>query len=111
MEPILFTRPLPGGRVLRAIRGRLDAAAAPVLRARIQELVERGQAEIVCDLGQVSAVDASGLAALVSGRRSARERGGFLRLVGLDPHVAEVLRRTSLDRVLEIHPTVEAALR
>ncbi len=111
MELVLVTRPLPGGRVLLQVGGRLDASAAPVLRARIEELAGRGQAEIVCDLSRVTAVDASGLTALVSGRRSAQERGGFLRLAGLAPDAAEVLRRTNLDRVFEIHPSVEEALR
>jgi anti-sigma B factor antagonist len=110
MDLSLATRALPGKRLLLQIRGRLDAAAAPAVRARIEELVEHGQAEIVCDLSQVESLDSSGLAALVSGRKAARERGGFLKLVGLNEGAAAVFRLTMLDRVFEIHPSVEAAL-
>ncbi len=42
--------------------------------------------------------------------KAARERGGFLKLVGLDEQVAEIFRLTMLDRVFELHPSVEAAL-
>ncbi len=106
----LVTRPLPHDRVLVQLQGRLDAAAAPTFRARIQELVDRGRVEIVCDLSQVASLDSSGLAALVSARRVAREHGGFLKLVALSERAAGLFRRTMLDRVFEIHPSVEAAL-
>lgn len=110
MDVDLGTRLLPGNRAVLQVRGSLNAATAPLARARIDELVAQGRVEIVFDLGQVTFLDSSGLAALVSGMKAARERGGFLRLVGLNEQVAEVLRRTMLDHVFEIHPSVEAAL-
>jgi anti-sigma B factor antagonist len=106
----LSTRALPGNSALLLLRGGLDAVAAPAIRAHIQALVEQGRVEIVCDLNEVDFLDSSGLSALVSALKTARERGGFLKLVGLKDQVAGAFKRTMLDRVFEIYPTVEAAL-
>ena len=66
--------------------------------------------ELVCDLTEVGFLDSSGLSALVSGLKAARERGGFLKLAGLNEQVAKIFKLTMLDRVFELHPSVEAAL-
>ncbi len=110
MELQLVTHPLPGNRAVLEFRGSLDAVGAPAARARIRELVEQGRVEIVCDLSGVDVLDSSGLSVLVSGLKEARERGGFLKLVGPAGPAASAFKRTMLDRVFEIHPSVEAAL-
>jgi anti-anti-sigma factor len=95
--------------VVVAARGRLDAAGAPALRALLQRLAAEGRVEMVVDLSGVEALDGSGLSALVSGLKAARERGGFLRVAGLADGVASTFRRTALDRVFDLFPSVEAA--
>lgn len=64
----------------------------------------------MCDLTEVGFLDSTWLSALVSGLKGARERAEFLKLVGLDEQVEKILRLTMLDRVFELHPSVEAAL-
>ncbi|HVO19968.1 MAG TPA: STAS domain-containing protein [Anaeromyxobacter sp.] len=97
-------------RVVLSVTGRINAVTAPAVKARIRELVEEGHWEIVCDLGGVGFLDSAGLSALVSGLKATRERGGFLKLVGVSDQVARIFRLTMLDRVFEIHPSVDAAL-
>jgi anti-sigma B factor antagonist len=110
MDLALDVRVLSGSRVVLSVKGRLDAVAAPAVKAQIRDLVGEGHVELVCDLTQVGFLDSSGSSALVSGLEVARERGGFLRLAGLNEDVAGVFRSTMLDRVLELYPTVDAAL-
>ncbi len=97
-------------RAIIVAKGRMNAMTAPAMKTRIRELVEEGRAEIVCDLTEVGFLDSSGLAALVSGLKATRERGGFLKLVGLNDQVARVFKLTMLDHVFEMYPSVEAAL-
>jgi anti-sigma B factor antagonist len=106
----LSTREVSGARAVLAVEGRLNATTAPEARARIQELVGQGRAEIVVDLSQVGFLDSSGLSALVSGLKAARERGGTLKLAGLSEQVGRIFKLTMLDRVFELYPSVEAAL-
>jgi len=110
MELELEVRMLSERRAVLVLAGRLDAIHAPAVRARIQALVGEGRVELVCDLREVAFIDASGLAALVSGLKAAREQGGFLKLAGLREPVARTFRVTLLDHVFELNPTVEAAL-
>ena len=110
MDLALSVQTLSGNRAVIVAKGRMNALSAPSMKTRIQELVEEGQVEIVCDLSEVGFLDSSGLAALVSGLKATRERGGFLKLVGLNDQVARVFRLTMLDHVFEMYPSVEAAL-
>jgi len=65
-------------RAVVAASGRVNAATALAMKARIRELVDRGRTEIVCDLTEVGLLDSSGLSALVSCLKVTRECGGSL---------------------------------
>ncbi len=91
------------------LNGRLDARTSPHVRAELQKLLEKGRLKIIVDLEQVPFIDSSGLAALVSGLRVAREKGGNIALSGAQSQAQIVFRLTMLDRVFTIQPTFEEA--
>jgi len=97
-------------RVLITCAGRLNAASAPSLKARMHELVGLGHVELLCDLTAVSFLDSSGLAALVSGLKSTREAGGWIKLAGMNLQVRNIFVLTKLERVFELYPDVDTAL-
>ena len=80
------------------------------LRTLIDETVQGGRTRIVVDLGSCEFIDSSGLGALIAGLKTARQAGGDLRIAGVGPQIATVLRLTNLDRVLRPHDTVAGAL-
>lgn len=96
--------------VLLRVKGRLNAVAAPDLKSRLKELVAGGHSRVIIDLKDVSFIDSSGLAALVSGFRTTREAGGTMKLAGLGEQTLTVFKLTRLDHEFEIHPDAEAAL-
>ena len=98
------------GYVIAALSGKLDIAAAPMLREKLLGLLGPGASRLIIDLSALSYADARGLAVLVGTGRRARLLGGFLRLAGPSPEVARVLSITGLSRHLEIFPTVHAAI-
>ncbi len=91
------------------LKGRLDASTSPQVRAALQKLLDKEQLKIIVDLEQVPFIDSSGLAALVSGLRIAREKGGTIALSGAQSQAQIVFRLTMLDRVFAIHPTFQEA--
>ena len=91
------------------LNGRLDANTSPEVKSTLQELLENGQLKIVVDLQGVSFIDSSGLAALVSGLRLAREKKGNIVLSGPGSQAQIVFRLTMLDRIFKIHPTLDEA--
>lgn len=93
------------GVAVVAAPARLTMANAPDLRSTITAAVEETP-RVVIDLGATSFVDSSGLGALVSGLKTARQAGGDLRIAGPGEQVRTVLGLTNLDRILRPHDTV-----
>ena len=93
------------------LEGRLDASTGPDVQATLQSFLEKGFHRIIVDLQQVPFIDSSGLVALVSGLRLAREQKGDIILSGIRPQVQTVFRLTMLDRIFPIHPTADDAKR
>lgn len=89
--------------------GRLNMVAAPRLREQLRDLVDSGSARLVVDLAATEFIDSSGLGALVSGLKAARQAGGDLRLASPTAQVRSVLSLTSLDRVLRTYDSADAA--
>lgn len=98
------------GGVVLAPSGRLTVVTAPQLRAAVADRITAGDRIIVVDLSVTEFVDSSGLGALVSCLKSARQAGGDLRIVAPTEQVAMVLRMTNLDRILQPRASVDDAL-
>ncbi|MBD2748975.1 STAS domain-containing protein [Microvirga sp. BT688] len=87
------------GFALVRLSGRLDAAAAPQILARLKDAVADGKSRLAVDLSEVSFIDSTGLGTLVSGLKAARKAEGDLRLIAPSPQAQRLLRLTTLDRV------------
>ncbi len=92
-----------------SVRGRLSAVNVAELRSAVADAVDEGWVQVMLDLSGVDFIDSSGLGAVVSGLKNARQAGGDLRLVAPAPQVMMILKLTNLDQILSVYPTVEAA--
>ncbi|GIJ23558.1 STAS domain-containing protein [Micromonospora lutea] len=108
MGLLLSVRPGRGCTVLE-VRGELDMATSPQLREGLQRLVDAGDHQVVVDLAEVGFMDSSGLGALVVMFKALREVGGRLCLAAVQPAVQSVLTITSVNRVIPIYDSVQAA--
>lgn len=90
-------------------RGRLNMVAAKQLRETLAEVVASGTNRVVVDLGETTFLDSSGLGALVSGLKAARQAGGDLRVARPTPEVLAVFQLTNIDKVLRPRPDVASA--
>lgn len=90
-------------------RGRLNMVAAKQLRETLAEVVAGGTNRVVVDLGETTFLDSSGLGALVSGLKAARQAGGDLRVARPTPEVLAVFQLTNIDKVLRPRPDVASA--
>jgi len=96
--------------LLRVREERLDAHNSSELKAYLLQLLENGARALILDLSEVRFIDSSGLGALLSGYKNAGLRRASLALTGLQPRVQSMFELTRLQRVFEIHPTIEDAL-
>ena len=85
--------------------------AARELKDLVNDALARGGKPIVIDLGEVNFIDSTGLGALVSGLRAARQAGSDLRIARATNQVRTVLQITRIDRIVRPYPTLEEALR
>jgi anti-sigma B factor antagonist len=90
-------------------RGRLTMVSASSLRKQLQGVVDGGSNHIVVDLSTTEFIDSSGLGALISGLKMARQAGGDLRIAAAPQQVCTVLELTNLDRVLPAYDSADVA--
>ncbi len=104
----------PDGRTsprIVTIDGDIDIASTPALREHLRDVLNtREHARVIIDLSGVHFCDASGLGLLIGAQRHARRLRTSLCLSGPQPPVLRLLHVTGLDRSLEIHATLAAAI-
>lgn len=108
MELSVVTRDV-AGHVVVVVRGEVDVYTAPVLRARLTELIDGGARRVVVDLGGVDFLDSTGLGVLVGALKRLRAAGGSLALVCAKEPLLKIFRITALDQVFSLFDSVEAA--
>jgi anti-sigma B factor antagonist len=89
---------------------RLDASIADDFKAKMNELVEQGNYQIVIDLQQTEFMDSSGLGSLVSRIAVTRSNQGDVRLASPSPFIRNLLEVTHLDKVFKCFDDIESAV-
>ena len=103
------TRTSAAGVLVVCPTGRLNMVAAPDLRGQLHSLVREGNSRLVVDLSGVDSIDSSGLGALISGLKVARQAGGDLRIAAPGEQAVAVLELTNLNRVLKSYDHADSA--
>lgn len=96
--------------VVLAIEGRLDASNVPQLKAAIKNHLESGRVRFVADMRELRFIDSSGLGTLALALRQAMQMGGDIKISGLSPEMQLLFTLTRLNKVFEIHNSIESAL-
>ncbi|MGA1838161.1 STAS domain-containing protein [Herbiconiux sp. 11R-BC] len=91
--------------------GRLNMVSGPPMREVVKRSIDAGRPRVVVDLSRVPFMDSSGLGALISCLKSAREAGGDLRIVSPSAQVSMVLKLSNVDKILTPFASVEEAAR
>lgn len=92
------------------LTGKLDIFSTAEVKQRLSQTVTGGAPHLIIDLEAVVFVDSSGLAALISGLKTARLASGDLCVARPGAEIQTILEFTRLDRVISVYPTIEAAL-
>lgn len=91
------------------VGGIVDLSTESALRDCLRQAMADGARCIVLDLAGVPRLDSSGLGTIVSAFKVLQQRGGQLVLVAAQPSVLTVFQLTSVDRLLPMYDSVEAA--
>ena len=92
-----------------AASGEIDIAAVPTFRDQLRRLVDDGSSSIVIDLSGVRFIDSAGLRVLVDGLTRARRRDADLRVACPNASLRRTFEISGLDKVMNVHESVEDA--
>jgi anti-sigma B factor antagonist len=76
---------------------------------KLHNLIDKGQKNVVVDLGGVNYISSSGLGILISGLASVKKNGGDLKLANISDKIEGLLSITKLNQIFEQFDTVEKA--
>ncbi len=91
-----------GAKIRIAVAGEVDLYTSPELRSAIIKAVPATDAGLEVELSGVDYMDSSGVATLVEGFKSTREKSKTFVLLRPSPSVMKVLELARLDSVFEI---------
>ena len=100
-----------GETLVFKLRGSLDLATAPTVRAALSDATEKGSQDLIVDLTQLEFLDSTGLGVLIGAHRRAAERGGSFRLIVSDGPISRLLNITGLIGVFAVYHSIEDARR
>jgi len=109
-EGATIRKEVRGDVVILRMSGQMREMGADALREQLDELLTGGHYKLVFDLSDIVFISSVGLGQMMRAYRSAAGNGGYVRIVNPQPLVEEVFRFTKLHKILQIYPTVEAAV-
>jgi anti-sigma B factor antagonist len=76
---------------------------------KLAQVLNDHSKKIILDLAGITMLDSTGVGILVLGEAKVKKEGGELRIAGPKGVVAEILKMTSVDKLVQVFPTVEEA--
>lgn len=92
------------------VAGSIDALTAEQFQQALQDELAEGDVNLVADLSQVDYASSAGLRALLAGVKESRQKGGDLRLAGVQKGVAKVLAMSGFTSILKMYDDADAAV-
>ena len=91
-------------------RNILDEANIQQIGTEIGSLIDNDEAEkLVISFSNVDHLSSAALGALITIHNKLKAKGGVLKLTNIDPQIYEVFAITKLNKLFEIHETLDAA--
>ena len=90
--------------------GEIDLTNAAEFRHALLSVLDAGALGLVADLTAATFIDSAGITALVRASRRAAAAEASVRLAVSAPAVLRVLSLVGLDQLIEVHPSVTAAM-
>jgi len=99
-----------GRVVVITLPAEVDIGNAAQVREDLLSVLAQNASMVIADMSATTFCDSAGVTALVRAARAASARGAALRVAASAPAVTRVLSITGVDRLIEVFPSVAAAL-
>jgi anti-sigma B factor antagonist len=85
--------------------------SSALLRATIQDLMDRHRLQIILNFRDVNIIDSAGIGALVGSYSPLKTRGGEMKVLNPRQRVYDLLKLTQLSKVFEVYMDEALAIR
>ncbi len=93
------------------VGGRVDGANAEDLHARLDEMVNAQDTKpILLDLHKLTYISSAGLRTVLRVAQAMKGKGLYFALVGLPPHIKEVVQLTGFDKIIDVQDNLSSAI-
>ena len=96
--------------IVRVKEAKLTYPVLASFFSEVRQKVEAGARKVVIDLGAVTYLDSASIGCLMDVHRLLQEKGGALRLSGLQPRVETMISMTGVHKIVPLHREEEDAL-
>jgi anti-anti-sigma factor len=96
--------------VLIEIEGEVDAYTARTLDKTLQGLLAQGHNRLVLDASHMHYISSAGLRVILFVQKAACERGGQMRVCGLNAQMRRIFEMAGLDECLRLSDTRQEAM-
>jgi anti-sigma B factor antagonist len=100
-----------GETLIFKLRGSLDIATAPTIRAALMDATDKGNHHLIVDLTGLEFLDSTGLGVLIGAHRRTVERKGSFQLIVHEGPISRLLNITGLIAVFAVFNSLEDAKR
>jgi anti-sigma B factor antagonist len=106
------TRPAGNGITVLELHGRIMLGEGNIiLRDAVQDLLTRGNKNILLSLSEVDHIDSAGIGELVRSNSAVRKLGGQLKLLKPSAKIEEMLHRSMLHKIFDVQKDEAAAIK
>ncbi|HNW94360.1 MAG TPA: STAS domain-containing protein [bacterium] len=99
-----------GSATVVAVTGRLDASTSTEMEKFVVGLIDAGERKLVLDFTGLEYTSSAGLRVLLVVTKKMKALQGKFLLAALNERIREVVEIAGFTAILQIHPTVEAAV-
>jgi anti-sigma B factor antagonist len=97
-------------RIVRVKEAKLTYPNLSAFFAEVRQLVEEGTRKLLIDLSSVTYIDSASIGCLMDIYRLMQEKGGAVKLSGVQPRVETMISMTGVHKLIDLHREEPAAL-
>lgn len=91
-------------------KGRIDSATGPAFEKDVLGQIDKGKRRLLLDFADLAYISSAGLRIVLLAAKRMKSSGGRLALCSLNPQISEVFEISGFNRIIDIHPSRDAAL-
>jgi anti-anti-sigma factor len=97
-------------RIVRVKEAKLTYPNLSAFFAEVRQLVEGGTRKLLIDLAAVTYIDSASIGCLMDIYRLMQDRGGVVKVAGVQPRVETMISMTGVHKLIDLHREEAAAL-